>query len=503
MLCQDNRAGIPARKRIPAAVFAFVISAGFALLPVPSTATTVAGHTAGSFATSPTGAATYTIPIWAPAGPKGMEPHVALSYNSQQGNGIVGVGWSISGLSSIYRCNLTFAQDAAPAPVALVTSDGYCMDGQRLRLTSGTYGVAGSTYQTEIANFVNVTAYGSAGNGPAYWTAQDRNGRTYTYGNGGSSQVLATGSSTAVAWMLNQVSDPPGNTMTVSYSTATGSAVPSVISWTPSSHGSGTYNYTMTFSYGTNVPQSSLYAYTAGTAVTNTNLLSSITIAYSGSTVKKYVLTYQGSPTTGRDELTQVQECSDSGATNCLLPTTITYQSGSAGVSTTATSAPNGVGVLYDFNGDGYPDLFYANGSTYYIAFGSASGYGAGVEPGHAERLLLAQRSSLRFLGSPQSEGVSVHLECAHDDVFVLDDQRLRCPQPPHAIPAPNQLDKQQPADDDVRVCGTHHHSDRSAIKCPGRRHGRERVASPNEGSDGLPGDTRLRFRRQQDQIDG
>jgi hypothetical protein len=269
-------------------------------------ATTV-GRTAGSFAVGSTGAATYTIPIWSPPGPKGMQPDMALVYSSQSGNGYLGVGWNLAGLSSIYRCNLTYAQDVAPAPVALSTSDGYCMDGQRLRLTSGTYGTAGSTYQTEIANFKNVTAYGTAGSGPSYFIVQSPDGRTFQYGNGGNSQVLASGTSTALAWMLNEVSDPPGNTMTISYSTATGSVVPNVISWTPTSYGASSYAYTMTFGYGTNVLPTA--GYVAGTPVQNPNLLGSITIDYGGSQVKEYVLTYTQSGTTGRDTLTQVQEC--------------------------------------------------------------------------------------------------------------------------------------------------------------------------------------------------
>ena len=142
-----------------------------------STGHAAVGRTPGTFAVSPTGAATYTIPVWAPPGPQGMQPNIALAYNSHQGNSYVGVGWGVSGLSSIYRCNLTVAQDGAAAPVALAVSDGYCMDGQRLRLTGGTYGTAGSTYQTEIANFVNVEAYGTSGEGPAYWVATDKNGR--------------------------------------------------------------------------------------------------------------------------------------------------------------------------------------------------------------------------------------------------------------------------------------------------------------------------------------
>jgi hypothetical protein len=120
------------------------------LLTMEVTHAQTVGRTAGQFAVSPTGAATYSIPIWAAPGPKGLQPQIALVYNSQQGNGYLGVGWNLAGLSSIYRCNLTSAQDAAPAPVSLVTSDGYCLDGQRLRLTSasGTYGATGSTYQT-------------------------------------------------------------------------------------------------------------------------------------------------------------------------------------------------------------------------------------------------------------------------------------------------------------------------------------------------------------------
>ena len=379
------------------------------------------GRTPGVFSVSPTGGATYSIPIWAPPGPNGVQPRISLIYNSQAGidqtgetvlvptnghsaggvqvtyDGYLGVGWSLGGLSTIFRCNLTAAQDAAAAPVTLQSSDAYCLDGQRLRLTAGTYGAAGSTYQTEVANFANVTASGTAGNGPASFSVQHPNGVTYYYGATADSRVLANGTSTAWKWLLNEVVDPVGNTMTIKYTNttgqgvATGDAVPWVISWTPSSHGSSTYNYTMTFNYAlTNVPQSSVYKYVAGTSVTNTNLLTSITIAYSGTTVKQYDLTYQQSPTTGRERLYQVEECADSAGANCLLPTTIGYQNGSAGVSTTPSSYNMAVGSQtvgryfphYDLNGDGYDDLLMQVGTTWYVAWGSATGYGAPVSTG-------------------------------------------------------------------------------------------------------------------------
>src|SRR5580658_1683809 len=140
------------------------------------------GRTPGQFVVSQTGGAQYTIPIWAPPGPRGMQPNLTLYYNSQSGIGPLGIGWSLAGLGAVTRCNLTVAQDTTPAPVDLVTTDGYCINGSRLRLTSGTYGTAGSVYQTEIADFSQITANGTAGNGPEYFTVQARNGLTYYYG---------------------------------------------------------------------------------------------------------------------------------------------------------------------------------------------------------------------------------------------------------------------------------------------------------------------------------
>ena len=69
------------------------------------------GRTTGSFDVSPAGAATYTIPIWTPPGPNGVTPSLSLSYSSQGGNGLAGVGWSLAAVSSIERCNRTATGD--------------------------------------------------------------------------------------------------------------------------------------------------------------------------------------------------------------------------------------------------------------------------------------------------------------------------------------------------------------------------------------------------------
>jgi RHS repeat-associated protein len=352
------------------------------------------GRTPGQFVVSQTGSAHYSIPIWTPPGPRGVQPHLALTYDSQSGIDTLGIGWHLSGLGAITRCTKTYAQDTVPVPVALVATDGYCINGNRLRLVTGTYGTAGSTYQTEIADFSNITAVNTAGNGPSYFTVQGKDGLTYEYGyldangNGANSQVLATGSTTASEWLLSKIIDRAGNNLVINYTLLTGAAVPNTILWTPTSEGASTYLYTLQFNYSSNVPQSSLNKYIGGTSVSNNKLLSSIAISYSGTVVKDYFLGYQASPTTGRNELISVEECADSAKSNCLLPTAITYQNGSAGVSTTATTAVSSSGALlaarYDFNGDGYPDLVYNPTGTgpWYVAFGSATGYGTPVNTG-------------------------------------------------------------------------------------------------------------------------
>jgi hypothetical protein len=367
------------------------------------------GRTEGSFGVSPSGAATYSIPIWTPSGPNGVTPSLTLSYSSQGGNGLAGVGWNLNAAYSIERCDRTGHQDASAAAIDLTMNDRFCIGGNRMRLESGTYGAASSVYFTEIADFSRITAYGTVGNGPQNFIVEAKSGLKYEYGNTTTSRVVLGG--TVLRWMLNKVYDRNGNNYLVSYNNATGFAVPDAISWTPTYLNSPSYRYEAKFNYTNSRSDSDSYlGRVAGLDVANRYRLENIQIKSNSTVVRKYVLAYDTSTATSRSRLISAKECADDAESNCFLPLTFGYQAGQTGVVTTASSAGSTGSSLYagkyDFNGDGRSDLLYVTGSTWKVSFSTGSAVGSAVDTGvSSAATFLVQR----FLASHQ-DGLLVNV---------------------------------------------------------------------------------------------
>src|SRR5262249_36502506 len=68
------------------------------------------------------GSASYSIPIVVAPGRAGMQPALSINYSSRGGNGEMGMGWSLSGLSAIHRCPATLDQDGYVSGVTYSTS---------------------------------------------------------------------------------------------------------------------------------------------------------------------------------------------------------------------------------------------------------------------------------------------------------------------------------------------------------------------------------------------
>jgi hypothetical protein len=157
-------------------------------MPLLSVSAAAQMITPGEFSVSAGGAASYEIKLRATHGVAGLVPNLSLVYNSQGANGLLGVGWTLSGLSTIARCPQNRAQDAVPrfGGISFTAHDHYCLDGQRLvavrnpadtAATVDAYGASGTYYATEMESFSKVQSLGSVGtsadwNGQPYWLNQ-------------------------------------------------------------------------------------------------------------------------------------------------------------------------------------------------------------------------------------------------------------------------------------------------------------------------------------------
>lgn len=322
-------------------------------------ATSNVGATAGSFVVGPTGAAAYTMPIAVPPGVNGMQPALALAYNSQGGNGLAGMGWGLAGLSAIHRCAATIEQDGYKGGVNLDANDRLCLDGQRLVPLDGSTYWAASEYRTEIETYTRIAPFNG---GYRAWT---KAGQIIDYGaTDNARQQGSTGA--VIAWAMNQVQDRSGNYLTVTYNKnpATGEHYPQRIDYTGNASTGLAANRAVVFGY---EGRSDIETAWVGGAKTQTSVrMNRVQIFASAVLVREYRLAYDVSTATGRSRMVSLQECAGDGV--CLGATSLEWQGSGAGLDVHrqwGTGHTNS-DQLGDFNGDGKTDVIqFYNGNSY------------------------------------------------------------------------------------------------------------------------------------------
>jgi hypothetical protein len=100
------------------------------------------------------GSASYTLPIWTPDGINGLKPELSIRYNGEQGQGILGPHWQLTGLSTITRCPKTRASDGVQTAVDFF-GDTFCLDGQRMFVV-GTIDSTHTEFRTERDSFAKI-----------------------------------------------------------------------------------------------------------------------------------------------------------------------------------------------------------------------------------------------------------------------------------------------------------------------------------------------------------
>ena len=184
----------------------------------------IAGTTKGEFSVNQ-GTANYNLKIDVPPGVAGMEPQLSLNYNSNGGNGSMGVGWSMGGVSVITRCPQTKAVDGPnhKSGVNYDENDRFCLDGQRLIAVSGVYGRDNTEYKTEIDNYSRIIQDGvlSSGNGPLRFTVKTKNGLLYRYGlsENTDSSAYITRNGRKIYWSVSEIVDTYNNKISYHYKT--------------------------------------------------------------------------------------------------------------------------------------------------------------------------------------------------------------------------------------------------------------------------------------------
>ncbi len=141
-----------------------------------------------------------------------------MAYRSNQylTNREIGLGWYFSDLIEISRCSRSLYFDNAFNPFKNDYTDVFCLNGQRLILSSGTYGYNGSEYKTELEGYKKIAAYGAQGLGPKYFKIFTKENLILTIGED-SNAVLSQltpnniNITTISRWYINRIQDYSNN----------------------------------------------------------------------------------------------------------------------------------------------------------------------------------------------------------------------------------------------------------------------------------------------------
>jgi RHS repeat-associated protein len=177
-----------------------------------------AGYTKVDVAVGDNGEANANIPLNLPKGTI-LQPSLGISYSSQGNNGLLGLGFNLSGVSqTITRVPMTLAQDGQIDPVDFDSLDRFAWNGERLVALAGTYGANNTEYRTEQNSFAKIISYGTGMYGPDKFIVYTKDGLILYFGYTADSRIEASGTvNKPLIWLLNRIEDRKGNYLTITY----------------------------------------------------------------------------------------------------------------------------------------------------------------------------------------------------------------------------------------------------------------------------------------------
>jgi RHS repeat-associated protein len=246
------------------------------------------------------GTANLDYPIDVPPGRLGMQPHLAITYDSDRANGWLGVGWDLA--TSSIEIDTRFGVPRYDG------TEKYMLDGEALvPMSQPPSGAPAGTYyaRRREGRFDWIQRVDSPGGG-YHWVVTDKAGVKYTYGSAAPGRVAPVIPGTIGAdfirtfkWFLETAEDIHGNQVRYSYSVQRGNngddwtqVYPLKITYTAHSSGSPAAPYTVNFNLRAAARGDSFSTGRPGFQVLTQSLLDTVDVKNGTTIVRRYRLTY-------------------------------------------------------------------------------------------------------------------------------------------------------------------------------------------------------------------
>lgn len=351
---------------------------------------TSVGSVSASFNVSSLGAAVYNIAIDAPTGGT-LDPKIVLSYNSQNGYGHAGYGFSLTGIPVITRTSKTLSQDGSVRGVKGQSGDAYSYNGKRMVLISGIDGSDGAVYQPLGNPHIKIILHGNDNSGTnTHFEVHDEQGVVTNYGDSSVSRLeVSVGSNKqTMAWYITNIEDARGNFAVYSYENTNNNVRPIGINYGINKKKSRGISCYIKFQYEELGVAASPFMIGGATGNIDKRLVS-ITTSTNSSVFRKYTFTYNINSDAGRTKyarLVRVNVSNGSGQNlnpitvdwNYMPSTTVSDRvsdiSGSHHVEHSFEEVSRQF-MACDLNNDGISDIVRISPTNKYVYYYSSKNY--------------------------------------------------------------------------------------------------------------------------------
>ena len=315
-----------------------------------SVAGIVVGKIADSYDVTPNGQFHYEMPVSVASGTGGMFPHLSIVYDSSKGNGLLGYGFELSGISLINRAPRNLYRDGKADVIRFDANDRFMLDGMRLTFVGST--ASQREYRTENNTFARVTAEGDKTN-PSKFIVHTKDGIIREFTNANALNGILKNS---LYWLETKVSDTKGNYYTISYGSDPeyNEFWPLRIDYTGNEGAELAPFASVSFSYTTS---NASVSYISGVKTRRSHAVKSIICKYGECTVRKYDIEYSNT-----NNIIRIKSITESTDRDSKRPTLFNWNDNIPGGTVyagtlTYSGATQANVITGDFNGDGKTDM--------------------------------------------------------------------------------------------------------------------------------------------------